>query len=129
MFTFANGYPYFIQTGGKYVWDFAASSPIGAEDVETGLVHASREIEAGLYRARWLRATPLQRTLMRAMAGLDTDEPVPMADVARKVGRERHELSVPRDQLIKKGLIYAPHRGLVAFTVPGMAEYVLVQPE
>jgi hypothetical protein len=52
-----------------------------------------------------------------------------MAIVSDRLGRERAELSVPRDQLIKKGLIYSPERGLVAFTVPGMADYVRRQPE
>jgi hypothetical protein len=35
---------------------------------------------------------------------------------------------VARDQLIRKGLIYAPDRGSIAFTVPGMAEFILRQP-
>jgi hypothetical protein len=35
---------------------------------------------------------------------------------------------VARDQLIKQGLIYAPERGHIAFTVPGMAAYILRQP-
>ena len=33
-----------------------------------------------------------------------------------------------RDQLIKKGLIYAPERGHIAFTAHGMAAYILRQP-
>jgi hypothetical protein len=127
--TFSGGYPYLIQTGGKYAWDYAATSPITAEDAEAGLVQARREVDAGLYRARWQRATPLQRQIMRAMADLSDDAPIAMAQVAEVLGRERNELSVPRDQLIKKGLVYAPNRGLIAFTVPGMADYARRQPE
>lgn len=126
---FSHGYPYLIQTGGKYAWDYAASTPITAEDAEAGLVQARREVDAGLYRARWQRATPLQRQIMRAMADLSEDEPSSMAQVADVLGRERSELSVPRDQLIKKGLVYAPDRGLIAFTVPGMADYARRQPD
>ena len=51
-----------------------------------------------------------------------------MSTVAESLGRERNELSVPREQLIKKGLVYAPERGLVAFTIPGMADYARRQP-
>ena len=29
-----------------------------------------------------------------------------------------------RDQLIRKGLVYAPERGRVAFTVPGLDAYM-----
>lgn len=65
---------------------------------------------------------------MRAMSDLTNDEPVSTAAVAQAVGRPRQEFSVPRDRLIKKGLVYAPERGLLAFTVPGMADYVR-QPE
>ena len=32
-----------------------------------------------------------------------------------------------RNELIKKGLIYAPERGYLAFTVPGMREFILRQ--
>ena len=126
---FSHGYPYLIQTGGKYAWDYAARSPITAEDADAGLIQARREVDAGLYRARWLRATPLQRQIMRAMADLSAELPTSMAAVADELGRERNELSVPRDQLIKKGLVYAPDRGLIAFTVPGMAEYARRQPD
>lgn len=126
---FSAGYPYFLQTAGKYVWDYAATSPIERADADAGLVAARREIDSGLYRARWQRATPAQRQVMRAMAELTDDDPVAMAAVAQATGRPRQELSVPRDQLIKKGLVYAPERGLIAFTVPGMADYVRRQPE
>lgn len=126
---FSAGYPYFLQTAGKYAWDYAARSPIERADVDAGLVAARREIDSGLYRARWQRATPAQRQVMRAMADLTNDEPVAMATVAQATGRPRQELSVPRDQLIKKGLVYAPERGLIAFTVPGMGDYVRRQPE
>jgi hypothetical protein len=126
---FSRGYPYFIQTGGKYAWDYAAASPITAEDTDAGLVQARREVDAGLYRARWQRATPVQRQIMRTMADQAGDEPVGIAQVADALGRGGNELSAPRDQLIKKGLIYAPDRGLIAFTVPGMADYVRRQPE
>lgn len=128
VYEFSHGYPYLVQTGGKYTWDYAATSPITAEDADAGLVQARREVDAGLYRARWQRATPLQRQIMAAMADLGANEPVSMAAVASALGRERNELSVPREQLIKKGLVYAPDRGLVAFTIPGMADYARRQP-
>jgi hypothetical protein len=127
--TFSAGYPYFLQTAGKYVWDYAVASPITRADADAGLTWARREIDDGLYRARWQRGTPAQRQVMRAMADITDDSPVATAAVAQAIGRPRQELSVPRDQLIKKGLVYAPERGLVAFTVPGMAEYVRRQPE
>ena len=37
------------------------------------------------------------------------------------------DLSVARNELIKKGLVYPPERGYIAFTVPGMGEFILRQ--
>ena len=124
---FARGYPYFIQTVGKFVWDYATASPFSAEDAEVGIGKAREEIDAGLYLARWNRVTPAERDFLRAISAAGIEQ-VSVADVATHLGRRRGDLSVRRDQLIKKGVIYAPERGYVAFTVPGMAEYIGRQP-
>ena len=55
----SHGYPYLVQTGGKYTWDYAATSPITAEDADAGLVQARREVDAGLYAILGLLATAL----------------------------------------------------------------------
>jgi hypothetical protein len=121
----ARGYPYLLQAVGKHVWDVARASPIRSDDVAVGLEFARREVDDGLYRARWERATPAQRAVLRALAQTGGDEPVPVADLAAALGKRRvSDLSVARDELIKKGLVYAPQRGLLAFTVPGMHEFV-----
>lgn len=124
----AGGYPYFLQSVGKHVWDNARTSPISAEDVAVGLTYARREVDDGLYRSRWERATPGQRHLLRALADGRGDA-VPVASIAAAMGRGRaSDISVARDELIKKGLVYAPERGLLAFTVPGMHDFVVRQP-
>lgn len=125
----AGGYPYFIQAIGKHVWDNARTSPISAEDVEVGLADARREVDDGLYRSRWERATPAQRELLRALADLAGDGTAAVADVAKAMGKTRtSDISVARNELIKKGLAYAPERGLLAFTVPGMHEFIRREP-
>lgn len=125
----AGGYPYFIQAIGKHVWDNARSSPILPDDVEVGLAEARREVDDGLYRSRWERATPVQRDVLRSLAAIGGDGPASVADVARHMGKGRaSDISVARTELIKKGLTYAPERGLLAFTVPGMHDFILRQP-
>ena len=127
--TAAGGYPYFIQAIGKQVWDVASRSPISSGDVDLGLAEARREVDDGLYRSRWERATPAQRELLRALARLGGDGPAPVADIAAALGRRRtSDVSVARDEVINKGLAYAPERGLLAFTVPGMHEFIARQP-
>lgn len=125
----AGGYPYFIQAIGKHVWDNARTSPISVEDVEVGLVAARREVDDGLYRSRWERATPAQRDLLRALADLAGDGAAGVAEIAQAMGKRRtSDISVARNELIKKGLTYAPGRGYLAFTVPGMHEFILREP-
>jgi hypothetical protein len=48
-----------------------------------------------------------------------------MSDLVEALGKNRPaQLSPTRNQLINKGLVYAPDRGEVDFTVPGMAGFV-----
>lgn len=121
----ARGYPYFLQAIGKHVWDNARRSPIEVDDVEVGLAAAQRDVDDGLYRSRWERATPAQREVLRALASLGGDEPVAVADIAAAAGKRRtSDISVARTELIKRGLVFAPERGLLAFTVPGMHDFI-----
>lgn len=121
----ARGYPYFLQAIGKHVWDNARGDPINEDDVEVGLRSAREEVDDGLYRSRWERATPAQRDLMRALARLGGDLPASVSDIAKSMGKARtSDISVARNELIKKGLVYAPERGILAFTVPGMHDFV-----
>jgi hypothetical protein len=124
----AGGYPYFIQAIGKQVWDYARQSPISLDDVEVGLAEARREVDDGLYRSRWERATPAQRDLLRALAAVGGGDPAAVADIARSLGKNRtSDISVARNEVVKKGLVFAPERGLLAFTVPGMHDFILRQ--
>ena len=124
----ARGYPYFLQAVGKHVWDAARRSPIALEDVEVGGELARREVDEGLYRSRWERATPAQKELLRALADTGGEEPAVIGDLVAATGKRRvSDLSVARNELIKKGLVYAPERGLLAFTVPGMSDFITRQ--
>ncbi|RNE67289.1 ATP-binding protein [Cryobacterium tepidiphilum] len=118
------GYPYFVQACGKHVWDVRTGELIGMEDANIGIALARNEVDEGLYRSRLDRVTPKQRDLLRAMA-VDGDGPSSITDLVARTGKRRtSDLSVSRSELIRAGHIYAPDRGYVAFTVPGMADYI-----
>lgn len=119
------GYPYFAQACGKHVWDArAVESLIDADSARAGVLQARDEVDQGLYQSRWDRATPKQRELMQAMA-LDDERPSAIQDLVVRTGKSRtSDLSVSRNELIKNGHIYAPDRGYLAFTVPGMADFI-----
>lgn len=119
------GYPYFAQACGKHVWD-ARTNPgvITLDDVSVGALRAREEVDQGLYQSRWDRATPKQRELMQAMA-VDRGLPSAIQDLVTRTGKNRtSDLSVSRNELIKNGHIYAPDRGFLAFTVPGMDDFI-----
>lgn len=124
----AGGYPYFLQAVGKHVWDATRRSPVTLEDVTVGGELARREVDEGLYRSRWERATPAQKDLLRALGETAGEDPAAIAVLVTVMGKRRvSDLSVARNELIKKGLVYAPERGLLAFTVPGMSDFILRQ--
>ncbi|HEX3561868.1 MAG TPA: hypothetical protein VHU24_03435 [Solirubrobacterales bacterium] len=48
-----------------------------------------------------------------------------IGDVTQALGKsDQRSISVPRNALIKKGLIYAPRHGTLDYTVPRFADYL-----
>ncbi|KRF33346.1 AAA family ATPase [Yonghaparkia sp. Soil809] len=126
--TAAGGYPYFLQTYGQAVWDIASDRLITEADAADAIVAGTAELDMGFFPARWERATRSERDYLRAMSE-SGDAPVRSAVVAERMGVPPSRLSPSRQSLIEKGIIYSPDRGLVAFTVPHMAQFVLRQRE
>jgi len=145
MYVATGGYPYFIQAYGKVAWDSAPGSPITGEDIMVAAPEAEAELAVGFFGSRYERATPGEREYLRAMAdaaqivdqdaqegntpagktaGLDDSESVTTASVAAVLDRKPQSLSVARDALLKKGLIYSGERGRIAFTVPHFGRYL-----
>jgi hypothetical protein len=137
MYAATGGYPYFIQAYGKVAWDSAPGSPITGEDIRVAAPEAETELAVGFFGSRYERATPGEREYLRAMADaaqiadqdaqgpdLDDSESVTTASVAAVLDRKPQSLSVARDALLKKGLIYSSERGRIAFTVPHFGRYL-----
>jgi hypothetical protein len=125
----SGGYPFFIQSYGKHVWDVADDSPVAMDDVELARPRANRELVDSFFRPRYDRATPAERRYMHAMADIG-DSPVSSTEVAARLGHDQPgRVSPQRDGLLTKGLIYAPDRGQLAFTVPHMETYLRGLPE
>lgn len=119
----SEGYPYFIQAFSQAAWDEAPRSPIELADVETGRAFAWEELNHGFFGPRVQKATPRQRGYLAAMAALGQDV-VQASTVADSLKVSSSTLSPVRDVLIKKGLIYSPERGYLAFTVPHFSQYL-----
>lgn len=119
----ADGYPYFLQEYGKAVWDLADQRPFTISHARDAVIAGDAQLDAGFFPARWERATAKERSYMVAMAGAEDAQPR-TSEVASLLGQSLAELSPVRGTLIRKGLIFAPERGRVAFTVPGMSAYL-----
>lgn len=119
----ADGYPYFLQEFGKAMWDVAPAPQFTAADADAAITVGTAQLDQGFFPARWDRATRVERDYLRAMAQ-DGELGTRSSEVAARMGRDASSLSPTRGELIKKGLIYSPEHGRVAYTVPGMASFI-----
>jgi len=119
----SGGYPYFIQQFGQTSWTAAGESPINVIDAEDGIRRGRELLDDGFFRARWERATPGEREYLAAMAD-DGEGPSSTGEVAQRLRKKQASLGPVRANLISKGLVYSPEHGQIAFTVPGMAEFI-----
>jgi hypothetical protein len=119
------GYPYFIQEYGKYAWNVADGARIERREMERAAELAQHALDDGFFLVRAERATDAERRVMHAMAGLG-EPPYATGEVVHALGkRSASQLSVQRDALIRKGLVYSPRTGFLDFTVPLFADYLL----
>ncbi|MBT7701619.1 MAG: ATP-binding protein [Verrucomicrobia bacterium] len=118
------GYPYFLQEWGYQAWNVAPDSPITLQIVEDATVKVVPRLDQNFFRVRFDRLTPSEKKFLRAMAGLGSGAKRTgnIADALRvKIDR----LGPVRAKLIKKGMIYSPAHGDLAFTVPLFDEFML----
>ena len=111
------GYPYFLQEWGKEAWNVAANHTITAADVMAAHPLILRNLDRSFFRVRFDRLTPSEQQYLRALAALGPGSHR-SGEVARLMGASTSKLGPRRDALVKKGMIYSPAFGEVAFTVP-----------
>jgi hypothetical protein len=122
--SWTEGYPFYIQQLGKHAWNIADSSPISAPVVRDAMPAAQAALDASIYEVRIQRASDQERRYMRAMAELGAG-PYKSGDVASKLARKTSEVSMIRQRLLDKGLVYATEDyGHVDFTVPRFGEFM-----
>ncbi|HUN78164.1 MAG TPA: ATP-binding protein [Solirubrobacteraceae bacterium] len=125
VFAQTGGYPYFLQEYGKYIWDVATNGTITESDARTGGQVAQDRLDEGFFLVRYEhRATNAERAFLHAMARCP-GPPYSIADITRALGKDdQRSLSVRRNTMIKKGLIYAPRHGHLDYTVPRFADFL-----
>jgi hypothetical protein len=112
------GYPYFLQEWGYQAWNSAEASPITLATVTGASSVVVSRLDENFFRVRFGRLTQSEKRSLRAMAELGPG-PFRVGDVAAKLGyKSTSSLSPVRGSLIKKGMVYSPSHGELAFTVP-----------
>lgn len=117
------GYPYFLQEWGYQVWNHALASPITQAAVSESSALVSRRLDENFFRVRYDRLTPREKMYLRAMAELGAG-PYRTGDIADTMKVKINTLGPVRSSLIKKGMVYSPSHGDMAFTVPLFDEFM-----
>ncbi len=123
IFRLTQGYPYFLQEWGYQAWNQAESSPITWQVIQETTDLVERRLDENFFRVRFNRLTPREKTYLRAMAALGTG-PHRTAEIADTLGVKITTLGPVRASLIRKGMIYSPAHGEMAFTVPLFDEFM-----
>jgi hypothetical protein len=118
------GYPYFLQEWGYQSWSIAKTSPITVEVVKEASSSVVVRLDKNFFRVRFDRLTPSEKRFLRAMAGLGAGA-LRIGDIATKLEVKTMSLGPNRASLIKKGMIYSPAYGELAFTVPLFDSFML----
>jgi hypothetical protein len=118
------GYPYFLQEYGLELWNYAERARVTTSDVEAVREIVTDSLARNFFGIRFQIATEAEQRYLAAMASLG-GSPCRSSEVARAYGaRDQRGVSVLRESLIDKGLIWSPRRGQLDFTVPLFAEYL-----
>jgi hypothetical protein len=81
-------------------------------------------LDQNFFRVRYDRLTPSEKNFLRAMAELGPDAHR-TGDIAATLRIKVTSLGPVRARLIKKGMVYSPAHGDMAFTVPLFDEFMI----
>lgn len=124
VFRMTKGYPYFLQEWGYQSWNLAPTSPITRPIVEAATERVIPRLDQNFFRVRFDRLTPNEKRFLRSIAELGPG-PQRTGDIAEALKVKISSLGPVRAKLIKKGMIFSPAHGDIAFTVPLFDEFMV----
>jgi hypothetical protein len=116
------GYPFFIQLYGDALWKGSRGEPITRGDFDRLRPEILRVLDAGFFEARYARASAAERRLMGWIAA--EGESATAEQLQQRSGLENNQLQPVLRTLVRKGLVYRPERGRIAFTAPMFGAYI-----
>lgn len=124
IYRLTKGYPYFLQEWGYQAWNMAPEPRITLETVRSANHLVISRLDEGFFRVRFDRLTPKEKNFLRAMAHLGPG-PHRTGDIAETLRVKVTSLGPLRRDLIKKGMIFSPAHGDMAFTVPLFDQFMV----
>jgi hypothetical protein len=124
IFCLTKGYPYFLQEWGYQAWNTATASPITLQTVHAATSAVIPRLDKNFFKVRFDRLTHGEKNFLRTMAELGPGSHR-VGDIAGFLKIKPTSLSPVRASLIKKGMIYSPAYGDIAFTVPLFDEFMM----
>jgi AAA ATPase-like protein len=125
--TDTGGYPFFIQVYGDALWSGAHGETIAGADLRRLRPRILSTLDAGFFRARYVRASPNERRLMRDIAKFG--ETATVEQLQQASGKRNNELQPTISALIQKGLVYRPERARIGFTAPMFGAFLNRTPD
>lgn len=124
IYALTRGYPYFLQEWGYQSWNKAVGPTITADVINSANEEVVKRLDENFFRVRFARLTPGERKFLRAMAEIGDSGTYRISDVADALGSDIGKLGPVRARIIKKGMIYSPSHGDIAFTVPLFSDFM-----
>jgi hypothetical protein len=124
IFRLTKGYPYFLQEWGYQSWNLATESPITLGVIKDATATVIPRLDQNFFRVRFDRLTPGEKNFLRAMAEFGPGAHR-TGDIANALKVKITNIGPVRARLIKKGMVYSPAHGDMAFTVPLFDEFMV----
>jgi len=118
----SRGYPFLVQLVGYHVWRNARSDTIGRTAVELGIRDAQSRLGTLVHEAALDDLSEVDRRFLVAMAVDEGRSRV--ADIATRLGRDRHYVNTYRRRLIAAQVIEEAGRGHLRFAIPYLRDYL-----
>jgi len=116
------GYPYFIQLYGDLLWRGTPADFIKLTDFQRLRPEIESVLDRGFYESRYLRTTARERAVLHAIAR--AGEQATVRKIQAASGLANNVLQPTLASLVRKGLVFRPARGVVAFSAPLFGAYL-----
>jgi len=124
IFRLTEGYPYFLQEWGYQCWNHAVEPLIDLQLVQDCTPEVIRRLDENFFKVRFDRLTLSEKNYLKAMAQLGASTHR-SGEIAVSLNVKLSSLGPVRAKLMKKGMIYSPTHGDMAFTVPLFDQFIL----